>query len=236
MKRIILFFACVAMVIGLSACGGKGNSGSKDSGNGYKEPFGFLEAKERGGSALNAEDVSLSSPEYNKMFKKEETAKQTEILDQMMAGSNKKVAIICSKTFYSNGWVSLRFGELSVDNGAKLNILGSGAIAFLPLFFNLKEFPEAGYPFEEYYIILDKNGNVARIQPKRDSYSWLLERGQVKSRIRTHVLNSGQSWSGWVEVPKDVEEYRRKFWEEGGTTETDYYAPDTFKYDQRLGY
>jgi hypothetical protein len=236
MKKIMLFFAVSAMVIvGLSACGGSGNS--KDSG--YKEPFGFLEAK-KVYSTVNANKESLSVLKEDKSFKKDESVKQTEILDKMMARSSKNIASISSKSFYADGWVCILFKENSIDNGASLNS------ERLYIYLNPKDFPEVSDPFEQYYIILDKKGNIARLQHVPGSYSWSLEHPETRAAIKAQILNSGGEWSrakdnialSWDMdgVPKRVLESRRKFFEEGGTTDKDFSSQKFHEGDSRLGY
>jgi hypothetical protein len=239
MKKIMLFFAVSAMVIvGLSACGGNGNS--KDSGSGYKESFGFLEATERYSSPRSS--IS-SSPvlENDKCFKKEETDKQKKILDQMMTGNNKRIALITGKTFHSGGWVSLDLEKVSIDNGFKISDPD-----LLFLYLNPKDFPEVSDPFEQYYIILDKKGNVARLQHVPGSYSWGLEHPETRAAIKAQVLNSGGEWSRAKDniglswdidgFPKRIWESRQKFWEEGGTTDKDFSSQKFHEGDSRLGY
>jgi hypothetical protein len=225
----LLAVAAVAVALTMSACGGD----TKQSAKGYKEPFGFLENTRRAGSARGTEEMSYSLVEKSRLYKKEETAKQAETLNQMMAGANKKTATLFSKAFYEGGWVALSFEGVSIDNGAKI------APEFISLNVNIKEFPDAACPFEKYYVILDKNGNVARLQAVRTSYSWSLEPVRVQGLIRTHYLNSIQGdWPGDVSVPDKVLKSRTKFWEDGGTLETDFYSrkfSSTYA-DPALGY
>jgi formylglycine-generating enzyme required for sulfatase activity len=193
------------------------------NGMGYTEPFGFLEAT-KSNPFLGVEVVSFSTSEEDRFFKRSETVEQKKILDKMMEETNKKAATIYSKTLYRDGWVNLFFAGISIDNDAKLNVSEHGSLSITV---SINELPEAAYPFEKYYIILDKNGNIARMQRVPGSYSWDLEHRETQQAIRNRYYDiSRHNKSGEKEFD-GIMERRRQFWENGGTAETDSY-PNPF--------
>lgn len=203
----LLAVAAVAAALTMSACGGS------DDGISYKEPFGFLEAT---GSSYPPE-ASLEGgviPGVYKYHKRKETAEQTKILDKMMAGSDKKVAIVSLKSFYDDDWGDVTFKGYSTTNGANLKRDGLYLGELLSIYLEPKEFPEVLVPFEKYYIIVDKNGNVARIQRVLGSYSWLLEHPITRAHIYASASYSGSSWKDSQKPPQSVLDSRREFWEE----------------------
>ena len=230
MKRIIYFFALSAIVIGLSACGGGNGNGSKNSGTGYKEPFGFFETYVAKYEA-NAKKVDFPAHESERRFKKEETEKQKEVLDRMVAEGDKKIACIQSKYFYADGWVGLNF--LNTPGGNKIGGENGQDVALNP-----KEFPEVLAPFGKYYIILDKNGDIARLEHVPGSYSWDLEHPQTRSAIFADLANAHQLTIDELSesrVPDRVKESRRQKWENGMKSGGDPYA-NLRELDPRLGW
>jgi hypothetical protein len=206
------------MIIGLSACGGSSTS--------YKEPFAFLESEEDLTPCYTKEDFFAGVITEDSYFKKEETPSQKETLDRMMAGSDKKIAVIDAKYFAKKGY-RIEFNIINPSTSANLKKkkLSSGN-EYVSFEVSLKEFPEIGYPFDKYWIIVDKKGNIARIQHVPGSYSWTLERQKDHAALQYGVLTSGGEWSraadrveipGSIDgVPKSVLDRRRDYWENLG--------------------
>ena len=219
MKRIILFFACAALLIGLSACG--------DDGKSYKGPFGFLESSGDLSKCHMKESELIGGITESSYFKREETPAQKEALDKMMAGADKKIAFVSRKSFTkTHNRIHFTIMGPSTGNGAKLKTKKMPDVGeYFSFEVSLDEFPEIGYPFDKYWIIIDKRGHIARIQHVPGSYSWALERRKDKAALHYGALVSGGEWArasdrvedGSIDgVPKSVLERRRKFWENGG--------------------
>jgi hypothetical protein len=217
MKQIISKLAAAAAIILLAA--GCGGGGAKDSGSGYKEPFGFLEATISGSSKHQTKfsgnwnrDIAAENVKNSVYSKKEETPAQKEILDKMMAGSNRKIAKIFILTSYTryDDLVEVVFANCSIDNGMKIS--GSES-KMLSLILKIEDFPEIAYPFEKYYIILDKNGNVARLQHVPGSYSYYMEDSDTRNALQERYGFIEAVHFDQARVKKVVEE-RRKYWEE----------------------